>query len=305
MHASRLHVIAVISNPVRYKSRPELYKRFEKRMQDAGVNLITVEAAFGDREHQVTEPNRADHVQLRTQDELWHKENLINVGISRLPSGWEYVAWIDADIAFARTDWAAETVHRLQHHHVVQLWSTAHDLGPHFDSIQVHHGFVRCMHDRRPWDKQGRYGEVWWHPGFAWAADRAAINTTGGVFDLGILGSGDRHMAYALYGRAADSVKEGLHPNYGAAVAAWQERAAALWQDVGYVPGTILHDFHGKKRDRGYHDRWKILQEHQYDPFVDLTKDWQGLYQIRNHRIGLRDDVRRYFRSRNEDSIDL
>lgn len=305
MHASRLHVIAVISNPERFKSRPMLYHRFAKRMHDAGVNLITVEAAIGDRDHEVTQAGRADHVQLRTFDTLWHKENMGNIGATRLPSDAEYIAFIDADVQFARLDWAAETVHRLQHHHVVQLWGEALDLDPSFNTIQKHVGFVRCAHERRPWERKARYGEVWWHPGFAWAMTREAFDMLGGLFDHGILGAGDRAMACSLYGRAELSFPAGLHPNYTASLLRWQERAKALHQDVGYVPGTILHDWHGKKKNRGYQDRWQILVKHQFDPIEDLYRDSHGLYQLRNHRIELRDDIRAYFTSRNEDGIDL
>src|SRR5208282_5642845 len=92
-----LYVVAVISNPIRYLTRYELYHRFEKHMQDSGVILYTVEMAYGDRAFAVTDANNPRHLQLRSNHELWHKENLINLGVARLPATWKYLAWIDAD----------------------------------------------------------------------------------------------------------------------------------------------------------------------------------------------------------------
>jgi hypothetical protein len=320
MNASDLHVIAVISNPVRYQSRYKLFKRFEKMVQDSGAILHVVEAAFGERPPAITSFDSPRHYIFRTQDELWHKENMWNIALPRLPHDFKYVACVDADTRFARPDWAEETVHQLQHYEVVQMWSEAHDLTPDFNIYQKHLGFVYCELHGYPKVQmtygsgssklQASYGSgsskrLYWHPGYAWAYTRKAIDTFGGLLDTAILGAADRHMAHALFGTAEESLHSGLTPGYKKAVMEWQERAAYLHQDVGYVPGAILHDFHGKKKDRKYADRWQILIDNKFDPYSDLTRDYQGLWQLRPERIGLRNQIREYFRGRNEDSIDL
>jgi hypothetical protein len=88
-------------------------------------------------------------------------------------------------------------------------------------------------------------------------------------------------------------------------ILAWQHRAETyLKRNIGYVPGTILHHWHGKGRDRKYNERWKALVDHKFDPIMDLKRDWQGLYQLNPLKWGLRDAIRQYARDRNEDSID-
>ena len=77
-----LHVVCCISNPVRYNTRYSLYNRFNQEMQAAGANLLTVEGAFGSRVHEITPPIHGKHLQLRTEDEIWHKENLLNLRYS-------------------------------------------------------------------------------------------------------------------------------------------------------------------------------------------------------------------------------
>jgi hypothetical protein len=45
-----------------------------------------VELAFGNRPFEVTDPDNPRHVQVRSGHELWHKENLVNLGVARLPA---------------------------------------------------------------------------------------------------------------------------------------------------------------------------------------------------------------------------
>jgi hypothetical protein len=123
-----LHVITVIHNPMRFRTRYDLYHAFAEHCEDAGAILYTVELAQRDRHFEVTDPNNPRHFQFRTPSLVWFKENLVNLAIQRLPGDWRYVAWIDADIQFANPQWANEILHELQLHQVVQCWSHAMDL---------------------------------------------------------------------------------------------------------------------------------------------------------------------------------
>jgi hypothetical protein len=244
---------------------------------------------------------------VRSFEELWHKENMINLGLQHLPEDWEYVAWIDADVMFSREDWVEETIHQLQHYMVVQMFETAVDLGPNQQAIKVHKGFMSEYLKGNLTSKSSYYSSG--HPGFAWAARREAVDSLGGVIDIGILGSGDRHMACALVGKVELSYSGGLHPNYGKELKIWQDRAERhVKRDVGFVSGSLLHWWHGKKVDRQYGSRWQILVKHQFDPRTDIKRDSQGILQLEvwdTRQRNLRDAIRAYFRARNEDSIDM
>lgn len=314
----RFYVVTAISNPHRYQSRYRLYDKFACHLRASGAQLLTVELAFGQRPFEVTEAGNPFHVQLRSAHELWFKENLINIGISRLPADWEYVAWVDADVAFARPDWVEETVHLLQHYPVVQLFSEAHDLGPEYQTLGYHRGFVWTYREMGQAPPSGRteyyYGgkrnNFLWHPGFAWAARRDAIDALGGLIDWVILGSADNHMAYALVGAVGNSVHPQINAHYRYLLEEWQTRAERhIRRNIGFMEGLLLHYWHGKKRDRRYRDRWKILVANDFNPALDLKRDWQNVWQLEQahtrRRQRLRDDIRHYFASRNEDSIDL
>ena len=316
----KLVVITIISNPVRYQSRYKLYRKFEEQMKEAGALLITVEQAFGERPFEVTEKNNPNHVQVRSIDELWHKENMINIGLryaAQIYPDFKYVAWIDADVLPMRPvrEWLEETVHQLQHYQVVQMFKTAYDLDPtgnvmggpqqSFLSKYVQSGCIQPING-------GFWNDYYYmqhgHPGYAWAANRDALDSLGGILDFAILGAGDRHMALGLVG-CMDQSFEALNQTYRRALLQWQERSERwIKRDVGFVNGSIYHYFHGKKVDRKYSQRWKILRDNDFDPDKDIKEDSQGLYVLETwspRQIRLRDQLRAYFRARNEDSIDV
>lgn len=318
LNIDKFYVISVCSNPVRYETRWLLYKQFEKHITKLGANLITVEQAFGKREFQVTEKHNVHHIQLRTDAELWHKENMINIAIqylSQIDPDWEYVAWVDGDLHFSRDDIILETAQQLQHYDIVQMFSHAMDLDPNYGAYQSYNGFVYMYHQNNfcPPEGTGRGGyymsnkNAYWHPGFAWAARRAAMDKTL-LLDKAILGAGDHHMALCLIGQGKRSIPKKISPMYRKMVLDWEQNATFAFQrNVGYVHGTVLHHWHGSKIHRKYNDRWEVLTKNNFDPSADLVKDSYGMYRLNmshgDRSIRLRDEIRQYFRQRNEDCI--
>ncbi len=268
-----LDVVAVISNPVRFKIRYSLYRAFERHMDNSGVRLTTVELVHGDRPFEITTSDNPRHVQLRTSSELWHKENLVNLGVQRLPSDWQYVAWIDADVTFARPDWVQETLQQLQNHPVVQLFSKIIELGPNHEPYDSEKGLVQqsfascyrhaldsgylesavwpCYGARKhapafpeefiphgaysisPLTAVGQTTTEYWHTGYAWAMTREAFEGVGGLIDRAILGAADHHMAWAMIGYGLPSV-------HGKATAAYRDMVMQ-WQSLAdeHVRGNV------------------------------------------------------------------
>lgn len=309
-----LYCITPIFNPIRYRSRWKLYLEWQKRALDAGVYLVTVEATFGDRLKVVVEQVSPKHmiIHVQTTSELWIKENLINLAISRLPEDWEYVCWVDGDVNFARPDWVGETLQQLQHYDFLQMFTQAIDLGPNYEIVKVNKGFMWCYNneDKCCWGKKGGYGGYggynYPHPGFAWAARREAINHVGGLIDWSILGGGDMFMAYALINKLdARTLPYSLGETGVRWLKEWQNRCNQhIKMNVGAMDGVILHYWHGPKKKRKYNDRGQILIDAKFNPEVDIKKDWQGLWALSGNNIKLRDGIRDYMRERDEDSID-
>jgi hypothetical protein len=325
----RFWVITVLSNPIRYKRRYELYWKFAEMCKHAGVNLITVEQAFGDRQFMVTETGNPLHLQLRSFDECWHKENLINLGVKHAetiaPGRVREIAWVDADCRPARSyrDWFEETWHQLQHYQFVQMWENLIDLDYSFNPIGCAQPSFMANYIKygsptpekfRELEKENEkeYGTstIFGRPGLAWAANvSTGWNPVGGLPDFCILGAGDWYAARALIGALKTTEADYINGPYYQKLLQWQERAVRwIKKDVGYVQGLVFHDFHGHKKFRFYGSRGKILANNKYNPDIDIKYDSHGQLQLETwdeRQMKLRDDIRAYYRSRNEDSIDL
>jgi hypothetical protein len=140
-------------------------------------------------------------------------------------------------------------------------------------------------------------------PGGAWAFRREAFDAVGSLLDICILGAADSHMVLGLVGKTSERHHEvvGCGDAYRDAILNWQMRARVLNYNIGCVDAHVMHHWHGPKARRGYPDRWKILQRNHYNPHIDVFRDHRGVLQLSPNKPNLRDDIRAYFRQRNED----
>lgn len=325
---STLHVVRVISNPVRYQSRYRLAREQEAFLKRCPhIKLYTVEAAFGKRHHEVVERINENHLLLRIKSEIWIKENMLNLGVRHLlPRDWKYLAWIDGDVIWNDENWGLEALQQLQHYEVIQPWTDGLDLGnygnvlSHFKSFgsQHYHQFDndlmhsmsgrtpgRAIHGLAPASAMPemdyrRFG----HTGYAWACTRMFWENVGGLMDFCILGSADHNMALAMVGKVDFSINGKMSDGFFQKCHEWQEKAVRITHNqVGSTHDRLEHFFHGAKRRRFYTERWKILVHFKFDPIKDLMYDDQGVL----HLIGkpdLEHAIRHYNRSRHEDSIE-
>lgn len=322
---SHFYVITPIINSSMYRARSENYWKFKQMIDSAGVLLLTVECAFGERPFEVTERDNPMHLQFRTIEELWHKENMINIGINylrQLDPDAKYVAWIDSDCFPMSTPraWFEATFHALQHFQIVQMWEYLINFGPDnqpisqpqmsFMATYAANGYTVPKWKNVRHTLAGHSGLVsLGRPGLAWAANLSALDAIGGLIDFTIIGSGDWHMAHALVGAMEIRSSEHVLTRYSQKLFDFQTLCERwIKRDVGFVRGTVGHWFHGDKGNRRYGDRGRILIENGYDPDRDIKRDSQGLYQLETwepRQIRMRDLIRDYFATRNEDSVPL
>jgi len=332
-----LYAIVPYFNPWRWKSREKHTQRALKHFHDSGVVIVLVETAFNRREFTFADSGldgtaancgvlgqdhrfRHRYIGLRTRDELWLKENMINVGVASLPYDWQQVCWLDSDVHFVRPNWTGECIHKLQHYAFLQMFSHARDMGPNYEVLPENYphadgsGFVQAFYDgtmvggKRGDGKDGYYGARVF-PGLAWAATRDGWDAVGGLIDFAVWGGSDWHMAHALIEKAEGMMRNDLHRNYQKMVMQWFHRCRThIRRNVGVMEGTILHAWHGRKTERGYNAKHALLAQIGFDPLRHLKRDYQNLWQLHDDRstafVQLRDMMRKIAGERNEDSDD-
>jgi hypothetical protein len=334
-----LFAVVPVFNPWRHKSRWKHTERALKHFHDAGAVIILVEAGFNRRELVFADSGidgtapacailgadtkyRHRYIGLHTKDELWLKENLINIGVQNAPYDWQQVCWLDSDVHFVRPNWVGECIHKLQHYAFLQMFSHARDLGPNYEMLPEDYphasglGFVRAWQDGNlrttltpeidaelksigtdieklrddfrqvQADLTGGIvypGRVF--PGLAWACTRRAWEDVGGLFDSAIWGGGDWHMSHALIEKTEGMMRNDLHRNYKKLVNQWYQRCRThIRRNVGVMDGSIFHSWHGRKEGRGYNTKHALLAKFGFDPPRHLKRDAAGLWQLHDDR---------------------
>jgi len=297
----KLHVIVVISNPCLFAKRYILMKEFINRLKLEESNLILyiVELAYGDQKFLITDKKNKRHLQLRTECPLWHKENMINLAVKNLlPASYKAFAWIDADIEFENSTWTTDTLKILNgSRDIVQLFSHAVDMDKNECSMSIFNSAGYQYTKGLPFSSKT---PNLWHPGFAWAITRKAYEKIGGLYQNGILGSGDNIMMLSIIGMGIKSINAESSEEYVNSILEYEKKIKTL--RFGYVPGVIRHHFHGSKINRKYHERWEILLKYGYNPELHITSDNNGIIiPTDEFPEGLKADIMNYFRERNED----
>lgn len=316
MNYDKFHVIIPVSNPVDYKSRYNNFELCQESLLRKGCHVWVIEMATGAREPRITNHDHLHHVtlwQTAIEGEVWHKEQLINIGVQNiihLAPDARYIMWTDSDLLY-ESDMLEKTIQALQHWPIVQCWSHLVSLDARGHVLNLFKSFMYLRFNKKETCTHPGYPPRIGSPGGAWAFRREMLNQLGSaisgpILDFTIAGSGDLYFARAVMGEIKKCMNPGFHPNYNKWTKQYADHADWIVQrNVGYVANTVRHLYHGDHDTRGYGWRNNILKDFQFDPETDLTKDASGLWRlvIRTPRqIGMRDALRHYGRSRNEDT---
>lgn len=299
-----IYIILPYFNFCKSPRRRQLFVEFVERYASlAGATLVIVEARLPGDQYDL--PGQFKdviyHYGFEVPHQLWIKENLINLAIARLPGSWQYVAWVDADLTFLNPDWVAQTKAALDtDYDILQPWHTAIHMGPDGEAMKIEKSFgYMHLKNGHEWNRTHKYG--FWHPGFAWAIHRKFYDRIGGLIDFAILGSGDHSMSLAFVKKSASSYHNGVTDNYKKAVAAFEKRCGDV--RLGFIPGTILHHWHGRLEDRKYVERWEILVKNKYDPETSVTCTSHGVLKFTEEgAAALEAPIKEYFAGRKEDN---
>lgn len=283
-----LQVITSYFNPCGYRRLRDNYWRFREALN---APLHTIELLFGDREPEISD---ATHVHSDTV--IWHKESLLNILIERMPAEVDAIAWIDADILFENPDWVEQACRRLQDWAVVQLFAKSFHLMPD-GSIKPYKQSCGKMYSER-----NKYWSnfAFSHPGYAWAA-RADWIRRHKLSDIHIIGGGDTFMMAGFTGKPLYAQTR-MNADYRDAHQTWVSGVQTdVKNSLHYVPGNILHLWHGSKEDRRYIVRYEDLT--MYQPKTDLIREPSGLWKwSETADPEMVAAVARHFSLRNEDA---
>lgn len=291
--------LAVVSNYFNLnhsKYRRANYLAFRAALDAAGVASLTVEWARNAAGFEL--PKDESILQVCGGDFIWQTERLLNHGIRNLPSKFDKVAWIDADIIFEQEDWPQQTEKALDDWPLIQMFSLARMMPnptePQIPFMEVP-GSIYCRNHQVTWpDGSERLG----HCGYAWAARREVIEKVG-LYDAVPVGGGDKNKLFALLNQLdqqqmADRQNEAMRQHYQD----WANRLRhACGGQSGYADLSLRHLWHGSLESRHYRDRHAIPLRHDFNPWEDICLSESGAWQWNSDKPQLHKEVEAYLTS--------
>jgi hypothetical protein len=122
-----------------------------------------------------------------------------------------------------------------------------------------------------------------------------------------VAGSFDHMVAHACLGDWSSSCIRrivGVNNPYASDLRGWCRRFFAdVDGRLGFVPGNLLHLWHGQMSNRRYVERAKQLVGFGFDPKVDLEIGASGAWEWASEKPELHAWAVEYFAQRNEDEV--
>lgn len=295
---SRLCVITCHYNWANFDMPVRNLHRFMRQMDRYRVPVFGVELYLKGHVPEMSDRPNWRCIEVSEKAILWQKEALLNMAEKMVPKGYDVIAAIDADVEFSNPNWEADTLRAMQFHPVVQLFGTA--------KWTDRRG--RIIRQRGAVTKNGLDMDKWTtHPGFAWAFTREFWRQMGGWYDVAPMGAGDTLLCVALQKQPLPDIWREhaysyLGPQNHAHFDRWVAKVKKAIQGhaYGYVPGDLIHEWHGDLVNRRYAERAKWIEGYNIKRHVRMTKagylEWTFFAPAK-----LRKDMVNYFSLRDED----
>lgn len=301
--------ITCFFNPARYKNKKRNYNAFRKNLKRQGVNLLTVECAFKNRQFELKKEDAEILIQVRSNSVMWHKECLLNIALENLPKNCDTFAWLDCDIIFLNDNWANQTKDLLNTYKVVQPYEYAVKLKRKYNSFNTDNLTKGCGENmlNEGFAKRNIKGfkeDYLGHTGFACAARREVFQKIK-FYDKLIAGGGDYLIVESFYG--SNQFKT-YSPNLLTTANSkemfdWQKKIYNnVRGEVSYAEGIILHLWHGSTKNRLYNRRNWFLDKLDFNPKTDIYKNKYSCWEWSNHNPKAKKFVKEYFNFRNEEN---
>ena len=117
-----------------------------------------------------------------------------------------------------------------------------------------------------------------------------------------IIGGGDSAMAFALYDQyELSKLHHQLNDMQYKHYLNWSiPFNKAIDKKINYVSGKIYHLWHGTLKNRQYFKRYDGLSKLEFNPFVDIKINEDGIWELRKEAHDLKNYLIEYFKKRKE-----
>jgi hypothetical protein len=304
--------ITAYFNPMRWHRRLANYRVFRRHLS---IPLVVVELGY-DGQYELTTADADILVQIPGKDVMWQKERLMNIALQAVPRNVERVACLDCDTILGRNDVWCEASRVLDRSPITQLFSHVFYLP---SDHPLDRKLIQQSQQRAPgfaWLQEQGFSSLelcnptWANPndqppvsyGLGWAF-RRELFAERGFYDSWIVGGGTRLHFFAAHGHWQEAAQAfRFHSAMQNHFCRW---ASGFHAEVGgnwsYVPGEIIHLWHGAPARKKHRQRYEDFAQFDFDPRNDLEIDEFGAWRWQSNKPRMHQYLRDYIADRQED----
>jgi hypothetical protein len=300
---NKLAVISCFFNPSRYLIQSKNCELFRKQFEKAGIDYYIIELCYDGISDL---PSRENIYKIFVDSKftvMWQKERLLNILIDKISLNYEYICISDCDIIINKINtWADKVIESFDGYNIVQPYATT--------SLLKNNNKIDKIKMSKGWAFSHKYKQFLsrsFHPGHMIAFESNFIQKQK-LYDYNIIGGGDFSFfsLFSIYDEFKLYVSEDFDKIFSPSLKEWVSKSTR--QKINYVDGSIIHLYHGKRRNRRYKLRNKIIARHNFNPVrdVQICKK-SGVFKwsedVIENRPDLINEIKNYFKTRREDDI--
>lgn len=251
-------------------------------LECSGIPYYIIELSYSGQ--QPTFTNRDNIIHVSSNSYMFHKENLLNILVSKLPEKYAKIVCLDGDVVFSNLNWINDVSNKLDEFDVVMPYHDSFQLGSNFITA-IPGGIVML-------DRKSNYLEGAYTSGYCISFNRRFFDQIG-LYEYAILGGGDRMTLSQFVGRPIM-----INPFNSDKKQQYIEDIKSFNLKFGWLNDEVYHMPHGHNKDRQYLERHSLIPELNID--TELIKNSDGVLEFVNPSK-YNHITYNYFKNRNED----
>jgi len=257
-------VVMCFFNPSKSIRLVQNFLYVKELLTRAKIPLVIVELAYNNDSF-ITQSNE-NIIHVRSNSVMFHKENLIDIGISRCKKKYNKYCMLDSDIIFSDLNWYENISIELDKTDIVQPFEKAFWMDIDMTTI-IQSKYSVAYNGKKKLEKLE-------HPGFVWAFTKQWYENIG-LPDFCISGGGDQiiaNVAFTIHlkGKKTNYINSKEFDKY--------IKRAEINFISNYIKGNVFHLFHGNLNNRQYTSRHELIKNEGYSDDC-LQKNEDGVYE--------------------------
>lgn len=228
------------------------------KIRNIGIPVYLIEVVYKGRKSELL--NMPNVFRVKSNSYLFHKENLWNILVKKIPSNYKKLVFFDSDIVFRDSSWASRISTSLETYNFLQPYDLATKLDINYKPDDAYISYMKAYDNR----KEDVFSKFHTYPslGYIFACQRSWLEKIGGFLDMCIIGGGD-HIFCTAITNVDISHSPSLFKNLPYIQIEYNRLTKNLKTEnfkCGYLNLRVDHLYHGKEMNRQYSGRSELIK---------------------------------------------